>query len=97
LTHQYSGAGAGSTLTAPVAALVEKIGLVQVTEAAAVLLVVLAGTVVAFVVAGATLVVGATVVAVDGTFVVVGDGVTGTAAAGASPTGGVVVVEEPTW
>ena len=85
-------------LIAPVAALVEKIGSEQVTEVGTVLVAVLARTVVAVLpVTGATLVVGATFVVVDGTFVVVGARVTGTAVAGISPREGVVVVDAATW
>jgi hypothetical protein len=84
-------------LIAPLAALVEKIRSLQVPEAGTVVAVAPAGTdlpVVAL--ARATVVVG-TAVGVDGTFVVVGGRVTGTAVAGGSPSGGVVVADPATW
>jgi hypothetical protein len=80
-----------------VAALVEKIGSVQVPTPGTEVAVLRGGTVVAvLVVVGTTVVIGAAVVVVDGTFVVVGIRVTGTAVARGSPGGGVVVADAAT-
>ena len=81
-THQFSGAGEGSMLIAPVAVLVEKIGSVQVPE-------VVGGSVTGGKVVGGSV--------IDGTVVVVGGSVTGTGVAGGSLSGGVVVVDAATW
>ncbi|HUJ64555.1 MAG TPA: hypothetical protein VLX59_03390 [Acidimicrobiales bacterium] len=98
LTHQFSGAGEGSMLIAPLAELVEKIGSAQIPEPGTALAVLAAGTVVAVVaIPGATVVCAATLVVVDGTLVLAGASVTGTTVAGGSPTTGVVVADAATW
>jgi hypothetical protein len=74
-THQFSGAGEGSMLIAPLAELLEKIGSVQVPKVGTVVVVVLAGTVVAVVVVVGATVVGATVVVVGATVVVLDEDV----------------------